>query len=44
MEDASLPILNLLVLGSVFFFGLRELVKLETQAIRIDEEQDLRRR
>ena len=44
MEDASLPILNLIILGSVFLFGLRELGKLQTQAIRVEEEQDIRSR
>ncbi|EED34594.1 hypothetical protein NOR51B_532 [Luminiphilus syltensis NOR5-1B] len=37
MENAALPLLNLLILGSVFVFGLRELGKLKMQAIEVRE-------
>ncbi len=37
MENAALPILNLVILGSVFALGLRELGKLKMQAIEVRE-------
>jgi hypothetical protein len=42
MENAALPILNLVILGSVFVVGLLELNKLKIQAIKV-RESDKRR-